>query len=52
MSEFFYMHGYAPYIWGSYGVCALLLAGLFLATLRTKRALKKLAATLDEDKKP
>jgi heme exporter protein D len=39
MSEFFAMGGYALYVWGSYGVTALLLAAeIFLLTRRSREA--------------
>lgn len=45
MSEFFAMGGYAAYIWPSYGVAAVLLAGLWIASVR---ALKAREAELDK----
>jgi heme exporter protein D len=39
MSEFLAMGGYALYVWGSYGVTALLLAiEIFLLTRRSREA--------------
>ncbi len=45
-AEFFAMGGYAPFVWGSYGVVALSIAVEVLG-LRTRRraALAQLAAT-------
>ena len=33
MSEFFAMGGYALYVWSSYGLAVLVLAGLFASTI-------------------
>jgi heme exporter protein D len=38
MSEFFAMGGYAAYIWPAYAVAAILLAGLWIASVRSLRA--------------
>ena len=38
MTEFFAMGGYGAYIWPAYGIGAVLLAGLWLASLRALRA--------------
>lgn len=40
MSEFLYMNGYGLYVFGSYGICAVLLLALTLASLRASRTLK------------
>ena len=40
-SEFFNMGGYALYVWGSYGVTFVLLAGEVLMLLKRKRDLAK-----------
>jgi len=37
-TEFWNMGGYAPYVWGSYGVTALLLAAEVAQLLSRKRA--------------
>ena len=37
MSEFFYMGGYALYVWGSYGVAAAALALEVFLVVRKKR---------------
>jgi heme exporter protein D len=40
-SEFFYMKGYALYVWGSYAVTAVLIVGeILLLRARRKQALK------------
>jgi heme exporter protein D len=44
MSEFFHMGGYGGYVWPTYGIAALVLVVLLLATLR---GLKKSEKTLD-----
>jgi heme exporter protein D len=38
MNEFFAMGGYAAYVWPAYGVAAVILAGLWMASLRGLRA--------------
>jgi len=38
------MGGYAPYVWGSYGVTFVLLAAEVLALLKRKRSLGKRTA--------
>ena len=38
MSEFFSMGGYGSYIWASYGIAALAMIALLIATLRGLRA--------------
>ena len=43
-SKFFSMGGYALYVWGSYGVAFVLLAGEVLMLLKRKRNLAKRAA--------
>jgi heme exporter protein D len=40
-SQFFSMGGYALYIWGSYGVTFVLLAGEVLLLTKRKRSLNK-----------
>jgi heme exporter protein D len=40
MSEFFYMGGYALYVWGSYGVAAAALALEVFLVVRKKREAK------------
>jgi len=39
MSEFFAMGGYGFYVWGAYGVTALLLAAEVIAVARRRRSL-------------
>lgn len=50
MNEFFAMGGYAVYVWGSYGLAAIVLVGLLLASIQSLRAnertLKALTAAL------
>jgi heme exporter protein D len=38
MSGFFAMGGYAAYVWPSYAVAAVLLAGVWIASVRSLRA--------------
>jgi heme exporter protein CcmD len=40
-SKFFYMGGYALYVWGSYGITFILLAGEVFMLLKRKRDLAK-----------
>ena len=40
MSEFFSMGGYGSYIWASYGIAALAMIALLVATLRGLRQSK------------
>ncbi len=50
MSEFFYMGGYAGYVWFSYGLTAVLLTVAWvLPVMRRKATLKKLARRLKKD---
>jgi heme exporter protein D len=39
--QFFKMGGYAPYVWGSYGITFVLLGGEVLMLLKRKRNLAK-----------
>ncbi len=47
MSEFFAMGGYAVYVWGSYGVAALVLVALLLLSLRGLRENETILAALE-----
>lgn len=38
MSEFFAMGGYATYVWPAYGVAVLILAALWISSVRELRA--------------
>ena len=38
MSEFLAMGGYAAYVWPAYGLAAIILVGLLVASLRGLRA--------------
>jgi heme exporter protein D len=50
-SDFFAMGGYGLYVWGSYGVAALLMAvEPVLATHRHRRALNDAAAGRKDDR--
>ena len=40
-SEFFAMGGYGLYVWGSFGVTALAIAGELIALARRKRAAER-----------
>lgn len=45
-SDFFAMGGYALYVWGSYGVTALVLAIEVVSVLRKKRSVLRRLAQL------
>jgi heme exporter protein D len=48
-SEFFYMNGYAFYVWGSYGVAALVFAiEILMVRHRRQKALRELRLIRDE----
>jgi heme exporter protein D len=47
MSDFFDMGGYAGFIWSSYGVAAVVLMGLVVASLRDLRARRDEVAALE-----
>lgn len=47
MREFFAMGGYAPYIWGSYGLALLVLVALLVASLLALRAKSQTLAALE-----
>ena len=44
MSEFFAMGGYGLYVWGAYGVTALVIVGELVALRARRRAAETLAA--------
>jgi heme exporter protein D len=48
-SEFAAMGGYGLYVWGSFGVTALVLAGEILALRTRRKALAELAAATGDD---
>ena len=47
MGEFFAMGGYAVYVWSSYGLAVLVLAGLFAASIMGLRAQERTLAALE-----
>jgi len=47
LSEFLAMGGYAAYVWSAYGITALLLIGLLVATLRSLHARQRALAELE-----
>jgi heme exporter protein D len=50
MKEFFAMGGYAFYVWGSYGITALVLAAEVVAVIvRRRRARAEAQATLPDN---
>jgi heme exporter protein D len=53
MNEFFAMGGYAFYVWGAYGVAALVLVAEILSVRARRRAAladARLAASMEEGK--
>ncbi len=48
MADFFHMGGYAIYVWSSYGIALLILAGLLMASLSGLRRKERMLATLDQ----
>jgi len=50
MSEFFDMGGYGAFIWPSYGITALVMLGLLVASLRSLRANETQLASLESEK--
>jgi heme exporter protein D len=50
MSEFFDMGGYGAFIWPSYGIAALVMVGLVVASLRSLRANETRLAALEAEK--
>lgn len=49
MAGFFQMGGYAIYVWSSYGLALLILAGLLVASLSGLRRKERLLRTLEEN---
>lgn len=47
LSEFLEMGGYAAYVWSAYGITAVVLGGLLIATLRDMSARKKALEQLE-----
>jgi len=47
MAEYLAMGGYAAFVWPSYGVAILALAGILATSLRALRAAERRAALLD-----
>ena len=41
MSEFFSMGGYAVFVWSAYGISALVLIGILVATLARLKAVRR-----------
>ena len=50
VAAFFSMGGYAPYIWPSFGLSALVLAALFHTTLRALRRAEAELSRLESDR--
>ena len=51
MSEFLHMGGYGMFIWPAYGLAALGMVGLVVASLRNLRANEQALAALEEQAK-
>jgi len=41
ISEFFYMGGYALYVWSSYGLALVVLAWIFVSPIYTRKSIIK-----------
>lgn len=50
MAEFLSMGGYAAFVWPAYGIAALVMAGLLVATLRDLRRREALLRMLEENR--
>ncbi len=48
MAEFFYMGGYAAFVWPSYGLAALVFIGVIWQSLADLRAQKRLVDKLEK----
>ena len=49
MTEFFHMGGYGAYIWPAYGIAALVMIGLMVATLRSLKSYEAALAALEAE---
>lgn len=52
MAEFFAMGGYGVYIWACYGLAAVVMIGLLVASLRTMRLNEATVAAIKGAKRP
>lgn len=48
LTDYLHMGGYAFYVWGTYGLAALILLGLLLASLRGLRVRERELAQLEQ----
>jgi heme exporter protein D len=48
MGEFLHMGGYAPYVWSSYGLGAVFLIGMLVASLRRWRGRRAELARMED----
>ena len=48
MGSFFEMGGYAAYVWGAYGLTALVVIGLLVLSIRRLRAAERMLALLEQ----
>ena len=48
MQEFLDMGGYASFVWPSYGVTAVVMVGLLIASLRKQKSVEATLAALEE----
>lgn len=51
MAGFFEMGGYAPYVWGSYGLTVLVLAALIYLSIRRLRAAERMLSLLQQSRR-
>jgi len=52
VGDFLHMGGYGLYVWGSFGMCALVLGAECGALMQRRRALRELRADDDVDERP
>jgi heme exporter protein D len=50
MAEFFSMGGYAAYVWPAYGIAAVILVAMLIASLRGLRRHEALLKTLETNR--
>ncbi len=48
MGSYFEMGGYAAYVWGAYGLTAVVVVGLLVLSIRRLRAAERMLALLEQ----